>query len=40
MFLQATVESKEEKGYFLNLGFKDEAKGFLKFEATQALKIG
>lgn len=40
MFLQATVESKEEKGYFLNLGFKDEAKGFLKFDATLALKIG
>ena len=32
MFLQAVVESKEEKGYFLNLGFKDEAKGFVKFD--------
>jgi hypothetical protein len=31
MFLQATVESKEEKGYFLSIGFKDGAKGFLKF---------
>lgn len=31
MFLQAIVESKEEKGYFLNMGFKDGAKGFLKF---------
>jgi len=31
MLLQAIVESKEEKGYFLNIGFKDGAKGFLKF---------
>lgn len=31
MFLQAIVESKEEKGYFLSIGFKDGAKGFLKF---------
>jgi len=31
MFLQAIIESKEEKGYFLNLGFKDSAKGFLKY---------
>lgn len=40
MFLQAIVESKEEKGYFLNLGFKDEAKGFVKFDQALALKIG
>jgi hypothetical protein len=32
MLLQAVVESKEEKGYFLNLGFKDGAKGFLAFQ--------
>jgi len=31
MLLQAFVESKEEKGYMLNLGFKDGAKGFLAF---------
>ena len=29
MLLQATVGSREEKGYMLTLGFKDEAKGFL-----------
>lgn len=31
MLLQAVVESKEAKGYILNLGFKDHTKGFLKF---------
>ena len=30
MLLQAVVESKETKGYVLDLGFKDGAKGFLK----------
>jgi len=34
MFLQAIVESKEEKGYFLNIGFKDGAKGFVKFNGV------
>ena len=28
--LQGTVESKEAKGYIINLGFKDGSKGFLK----------
>ena len=35
MFLQAIVESKEEKGYFLNVGFKDGAKAFLKFNGVE-----
>jgi hypothetical protein len=39
MFIQATVESKEEKGYFLNLGFKDAAKGFLKFKEGVSYEI-
>lgn len=29
------VESKEAKGYILNLGFKDETKGFLKFSKEE-----
>ena len=41
MVLQAVVESKEEKGYFLNLGFKDNSKGFLKYpEGIKQLDIG
>jgi ribosomal protein S1 len=40
MFLQSIVESKEEKGYFLNLGFKDGAKGFLKFVTGVTYEIG
>jgi hypothetical protein len=41
MFLQAVVESKEEKGYFLQLGFKDQARGFLKFpEGKDRLDVG
>lgn len=39
MFIQAIVESKEEKGYFLNLGFKDAAKGFLKFNSASKHEI-
>lgn len=35
MLLQAVVESKEEKGYILNLGFKDGAKGFLAFQTDR-----
>ena len=31
MFLQAEVQSREAKGYILDLGFKDGASGFLKF---------
>ena len=34
MFLQALVESKEEKDYFLNIGFKDGSKAFLKFNGV------
>jgi len=35
MVLQAIVESKETKGYVLNLGFKDGAKGFLKNDGVE-----
>lgn len=31
MVFQAIVESKEAKGYILNLGFRDNTKGFMKF---------
>ena len=31
MVFQAMIESKEAKGYILNLGFRDNSKGFLKF---------
>ena len=43
MVLQARVESKEAKGYILDLGFRDQAKGFLKFSdeaSAKALKAG
>ena len=33
--MTATVESKEAKGFILNLGFRDKAKGFMKF-STEA----
>ena len=36
--LQCQVESKEAKGYILNLGFKDNCKGFLK--TSDELKKG
>jgi hypothetical protein len=39
MVLSATVESKELKGYILNLGFKDGAKGFVKFEQAKGLQL-
>ena len=32
MLLQGTVESIEAKGYMLDLGLKDEAKAFVKFD--------
>jgi hypothetical protein len=31
MIFQAIIESKEAKGYILDLGFRDNTKGFLKF---------
>jgi len=39
MVLTATVESKEAKGFILNLGFRDHTKGFMKFstEANERL---
>ena len=32
MILQGVVESKETKGYMIDLGIKDKAKAFVKFE--------
>jgi hypothetical protein len=41
MMLQGFVESKEEKGYFIQYGFKDGAKGFLKYaDCEQKLEVG
>lgn len=41
MLLQGVVESKELKGYVINLGFKDQAKGFVQFEtAPRKLTVG
>ena len=41
MLLQGTVESKELKGYIINLGFKDQGKGFVKFDdAPGKLAVG
>ena len=34
MLLQGLVESKELKGYIVNLGFKDSAKGFVPFDTV------
>ena len=39
MLLQAKVVSKEAKGYILDFGFRDQAKGFLK-NVERDLKIG
>lgn len=36
MFFQGVVESCEEKGYFINLGFKDNSKGFLKYKEEES----
>ena len=38
MVLQARVESKEAKGYILDLGFRDKSKGFLKFSDEASAK--
>lgn len=35
MVLQGTIESKEAKGYMIDLGLKDKSKGFVKFEKGQ-----
>jgi ribosomal protein S1 len=39
MVLQAKIQSKEAKGYILDFGFRDHAKGFLK-NVERDLKIG
>ena len=36
MLLQGTVESIEAKGYMLDLGLKDEAKAFVKFDKNSS----
>lgn len=40
MILMAQVESKEAKGYILDLGLKDKAKGFLKTDDASSVSIG
>ena len=40
MILQAQVETKEEKGYVCDIGFKDGCKAFLKSEQCGKLKVG
>lgn len=43
MVMQGLVESKESKGFIINLGLKDKAKGFAKFSKTSAdddVKVG
>lgn len=34
MVLQGVIESKETKGYMIDLGLKDKAKAFVKFDKT------
>ena len=41
MLLQGSIESKELKGYVVNLGLKDQAKGFVPFEnAASKAEVG
>lgn len=40
MVLQAQVDSKEAKGYLLNFGFKDQTRGFLKFNESDQFRQG
>jgi hypothetical protein len=35
MVLQGLVESKESKGFIIDLGLKDKSKGFVKFPKTE-----
>lgn len=39
MVLQGMIESKEAKGFILNLGFKDKTKGFLKYSDLASEKV-
>ena len=32
MILQGVIESKEAKGYIVDIGLKDKAKAFVKFD--------
>lgn len=42
MLIQGRVKSKEEKGYLVDLGFKDKSQGFLKFSdaSVNSLELG
>ena len=40
MVIQGLVESKESKGFLIDLGFKDQAKGFVKLSDGESLKTG
>ena len=41
MLLQGIIESKELKGYIVNLGFKDQSKGFVPFDtSSKKLAVG
>jgi len=41
MVLPGVIESKEEKGYLVDLGLKDNAKAFVKFtDDNSTLKVG
>jgi len=35
MVLQGLIESKESKGFIIDLGLKDKSKGFVKFPKTE-----
>ena len=39
MVIQGIIESKEAKGFILNLGFKDKTKGFLKYSEEASEKV-
>ena len=34
MILQGVIESKEAKGYIVDIGLKDKAKAFVKFDKS------
>ena len=39
MMLQGTIESLETKGYMIDLGLKDKAKAFIKFDKTSESRL-
>ena len=36
MVLQGQIESKESKGYMVDLGIKDKTKAFIKFDKSES----